>query len=250
MVSHSCKPDGYIAKPAASTATKISQKQQAEDEVSSQTALPTAAHSTNPADYNHTVLPASSGISRRRPRLVIPTLHGQLPLAPIFDHCPSSSDSQPKSQPQSSLDPPSQADISPSLPYTPVDQITHTPLLPPEMPRFPREKTNLRVTLAHQSSSGCDSPILSPRTPQDASSPLLHVPDTLRPRNASLNPRPLLRPRQLSYFHSAPTVSDYTSSSKIGGTVDTNPGVLRTESLASPLILFQPNLSSSLKRAL
>ena len=223
---------------------------QVEAEALPQVASSTAAHSTDPADYNHTVLPTSSGISRRRPRLVIPTLHGQLPSVPAFHRRPSFSDTQSKPQQHPPFNPPSQADISPSLPYTPVEQITHTPLLPPEMPRFPKEKTNLRVTLAHQSSSGHDSPTLSPRTPQDPSSPLLHPLDTLRPRNASANPRPLLRPRRLSYFHSAPAVSDSTSSPKIGGVVDTNSGVHRTESLASPLILFHPNLSSSLKRAL
>lgn len=203
----------------------------------------TAAHSTDPADYNHTVLSTSPGIARKRPKLVIPTLHGQLPPFPTFDRRPSLSDSQPKLRPHS------QADLSPSSPYTPVDQITHTPLLPPEMPRFPREKTNLRVALAQQSSSEYDTPILSPHTPQDPPSPLLHPLDTLRPRNASAHLRPLLRPRQLSYFHSTPTVSDPTSSPKAGGTLDTSSGILRTESLASPLILFQPNLPSGLKRA-
>lgn len=236
------------AKPTASKVTEESRDPRVVSEVLHQVAPPTAVYSTDPADYNHTMLSASPGISRRRPKLVIPTLHGQLPPAPAFQDCrPSSPDSQFKPQPHSPLDPPSQADISPSLPYTPVEQITHTPLLPPEMPRFPREKTNLRVTLAHQSSSEHNTPVLSPHTPQDPSSPLLHPSDTLRPRNASVNPRPLLRPRQLSYFHS---VSDSISSPKVGGVIDTNSGVLRTESLASPLILFQPNLPSGLKRAL
>lgn len=216
----------------------------------SHVAPPTAAHSTDPEDYNHTVLPTSPGISRRRPRLVIPTLRGQLPPIPALDHRPSFSDLQAKPQSRSPLIPPSQADMSPSLPYTPVEQIAHTPLLPPEMPRFPREKTNFRVALTHQSSSEYNTPILSPRTPQDPSSPLLHPLDTLRPRSVSANPRPLLRPRQLSYFHPVPTVSDSTSSPRVGGTVDTNSSTLRTESLASPLILFQPNLPSGLKRAL
>lgn len=246
MVSDSCQPVDCPAKPATSTATKKSPNTRVEAEVSPQVVSPTAAHSIDPADYNHTVLSTSPGISRRRPRLVIPTLLGQLPPAPTFDHRPSFSD--PESHPP--LNPPSQADISPSLPYTPVEQITHTPLLPPDMPRFPREKTNLRVTLAHQSSSGYDTPILSPRTPLDPSSPLLHPSDTIRPRNTSANPRPLLRPRRLSYFHSIPAVSDSASSPKVGGTINTNFGALRTDSLASPLILFQPNLSSGLKRTL
>ena len=235
------------AKPATSNVTKKSEYPHVEAEVLPQVAPPTAARSTNPADYNHTVLPALPGISRRRPKLVIPTLRGELPPVPTPDRCPSFPDSQAKPP----LNPPSQADISPSLPYTPVEQITHTPLLPPEMPRFPREKTNLRVALTHQFSSECNTPILSPRTPQDPSSPLLHPSDTLRPRpGVSANPRPLLRPRQLSYFHPVPTVSDSPSSSRVGGTVDTNSGILRTESLASPLILFQPNLPSGLKRSL
>ena len=246
MVSCSCELVGCPEKPATSKATKKSHHPQVEAEVLSHVALPTAAHSTNPADYNHTVLPTSPGISRRRPKLIIPTLHGQLPPAPVFGHHPSSSDLQLNPQPHSPLNPPSQADISPSLPYTPVEQIAHTPLLPPDMPRFPKEKTNLRVALVHLSSSRCNTPTLSPCTPQDPSSPLLHPSDTLRPRNASANLRPLLRPRQLSYFHSTPTASDSVSSPKAGGTVDTNSGV---QSLASPLILFQQNLYSSLKRA-
>ena len=195
------------------------------------------------------MLPASPGISRRRPKLVIPTLHGQLPPLPTFDHRPSFPDSQSKLQVHS-LSLPSPADMSPTLPYTPVEQITHTPLLPPEIPRFPREKTNLRVTLAQQSSSEYNTPILSPSTPQDPFSPLFHPLDTLRPRNVSSHLRPLLRPRQLSYFHSAPAVSDSTSSPKVGGTLDASSGVPNMESLASPLTLFQPNLSSGLKRAL
>ena len=207
---------------------------------------PTVAHSTDPTDYNHTVLPTSPGISRRRPKLVIPTLRGQLPPLPTFGRRPSFSDSQAKLQ-ENSLSPTSQADISPSLPYTPVEQITHTPVLPPEIPRFPRQKTNLRVILAQQSSSEYNTPILSPRTPQDPSSPLFHPPDTIRPRNISAHPRPLLRPRQLSYFHS---VSDSAFGSKVGSSSDTSSGVLRTESLASPLTLFQPNLPSGLKRIL
>jgi len=239
---------GCPAKPGTSDVSKKSENPQVEVEVLPHVAPPTAAHSTDPKDYNHTVLPASPGIARRRPRLVIPTLRGQLPSIPTLDYRPSFSDSQVKPQSRSPLNPPSQADMSPSLPYTPVEQIAHTPLLPPEMPRFPKEKTNLRVTMSHQSSSEYNTPIVSPRTPQDPSSPLLHTLDTLIPRSGSANPRPLLRPRQLSYFHSVPTVSD--SSPRVGGTVDTNSGILRTESLASPLILFQPNLSSGLKRAL
>lgn len=234
-------------KPGKSEAIKESKNPQTEP--SPRVAPPTAAHFTDPADYNQTVLPTSPGISRKRPKLVIPTLHGQLPPLPTFDHRPSLPDSQSKLQPHS-LSLPSPANISPSIPYTPVEQITHTPLLPPEIPRFPREKTNLRVTLAQQPSSECNTPILSPRTPQDPSSPLFHPLDTLRPRNTSSRLRPLLRPRQLSYFHSAPTVSDSTSSPRVGGTLDTASGVPHTESLASPLILFQPNLSSGLKRAL
>lgn len=199
---------------------------------------PTATtHSTDPADYDHTVLPTSPGISRRLPKLLIPALHNQIPPIPPIDHRPPSADSQHKAQPHS-LNPLLQANTSPPLPYTPLDQIAHTPLLPPEMPRFPRVKTNLRVTLAHQSSSEYNTPILSPRTPQDLTSPLLHPLDTLRPRNASANPRPLLRPRQLSYFHPIPTGSDSAPSPKVGSTLDTNSAVSRTDSLASPLILF------------
>jgi len=243
------KLTNFPAKTATSTVTKEFENPRVEAEALPQVAPPTAAHFTDPADYNHTVLPASPGISRRRPKLVIPTLCGQLPPIPTLDNRPSSSDPQPKPQLRSPLNPPSQANMSPSLPYTPVEQITHTPLLPPEMPRFPKEKTNLRVALTHQSSSEYNTPILSPRTPQDPSSPLLHhPPDTLRPRSVSANPRPLLRPRQLSYFHPVPT--DSTSSPRIGGTVDASSGIHRTESLASPLILFQPNLPSGLKRAL
>lgn len=217
-------------------------------EVIPQVAPPTAAHPTDPAGYNHATLPNSTGISRRRPKLVIPTLSGQLPPVPTFVHRPSLSHSQSKLQPHSLLSPPSQPDTPPSLPYTPVEQITHTPLLPPEMPRFPRERTNLRITLAQKSSSGYNTPILSPHTPQDPSSPLPHPSDTSHPRNSSANPRPLLRPRQLSYFHSTPAVSDPTTSNLgAGGTLDVSSGVFRTESLASPLTLFQPNLSSGLK---
>lgn len=238
MVSDSLDLIVCTVKPGSSKAIKESQKPQAEARVSPHVAPPTTAHSPHPADYNQTVFSASPGISRKRPKLVIPTLHGQLPPFPAFDHRPSFSDSQSKLQTHS-LSPLSQADISPSLPYTPVDQITHTPLLPPEIPRFPREKTNLRVALVQQSSSEYNT---SPHTPQDPSSPLLHPLDTLRPRSASVHARPLLRPRQLSYFHSVPAVSDSTS--------DASSGAPRTESLASPLVLFQPNLPSGLKRAL
>ena len=230
-----------------SKATKESPDPQVEAEALPQVTPLTAAHSTDPADYNHTVLPPSPGISRRRPKLIIPTLQGQLPPFPTFDHRPSPSDPQSKLQSHSLLSPSSQTEASPSLPYTPVEQITHTPVLPPEIPRFPREKTSLRIIFAQQSSSEYNTPILSPCTPQDPSSPLLHPLDTLRPRNATAHPRPLLRPRQLSYFHS---VSDSASSPKLGGTLDTSSGVLGTESLASPLTLFQPNLSSGLKRVL
>ena len=248
-MSASCRLVVCPAKPATSKVAKKSQSSQVGIEALPQVASPTT-YSIDPADYNHSVLSTSLGISRKRPKLVIPTLRGELPPAPTFDHRPSFSDSQPKLQLDSPLNPPSQADISPSLPYTPVEQIAHTPLLPPEMPRFPREKTNLRITLTHQSSSGCNTPILSPRSPQDPSSPLLHPSDILKPRNTFANPRPLLRPRQLSYFHSVPQVSDSTSSPKVGITLDTSSAVIRTESLASPLILFQPNLPSGLKRAL
>lgn len=234
-------------KTGTPKSTKASQDPRAE--ASPQVVPPTATHSTGSADHNHTVLPTLPGISRRRPKLVIPTLHGQLPPLPIFDHRPSLPDSQPKLRVYS-LSPSSPADISSSLPYTPVEQITHTPLLPPEIPRFPREKSNLRVTLAQQPSSEYNSPVLSPRTPQDPSSPLFHPLDTLRPRNAPPRLRPLLHPRKLSYFHPVPTVSDSTSSPKVGGTLDTSSGVPCAESLASPLTLFQPNLSSGLKRAL
>ena len=244
MVSVDCK---FTACSAKTVTSKLVKEPRVEAEVLPPVAPPTTVHSTDPADYNHAVLSTSPGISRRRPKLVIPTLQGRLPPSPAFDHRPSSSGSQPKPQCHSPLGPPSQAETSPSLPYTPVEQITHTPLLPPEMPRFPREKTNLRVALAHQSSSEYNTPILSPPTPQDPSSPLL---ETLRPHSASANPRPLLRPRQLSYFHSVPTVSDSITSPKVGGALEAAPGVLRTESLASPLILFQPNLSSGLKRPL
>ena len=248
MVFGNCELIKSPAKTTIFNVTKKSANPQKEVKVLPQVAPPTAARSTDPADYDHTVLPASPGISRRRPKLVIPTLRGQLPPIPSIDRRPSFSDPQAKPQPYSPLNPPSQANMSPSLPYTPVEQITHTPLLPPEMPRFPREKTNLRVALTHQSSSEYNTPILSPRTPQDPSSPLLQMADTLRPRSVSSNPRPLLRPRQLSYFHPVPT--DSTSSPRIGGTADTGSAILRTESLASPLILFQPNLPSGLKRAL
>ena len=246
MLPRSCELIICPVKPGTSKAIKELKNPQAE--ASPQVAPPTAVYSTDPVDCNHTVLATSPGISRKRPKLVIPTLHGQLPPLPTFDRRPSFSDSQSKLQVHS-LSPPSPADISPSLPYTPVDQITHTPLLPPELPRFPRKKTNLRITLAQQSSSEYNSPILSPPTPQDPSSPLFHPLDTLRPRNPSSHLRPLLRPRQLSYFH---PVSDSTSSPKVGGTLDTNSGsgVPLTESLASPLTLFQPNLTSGLKRAL
>ena len=250
MVFDGYELTGPLAKILTSKVTKKSGNPQVEAEVLPHVAPPTAVHSTDPGDYNHTVLSASPGISRRRPRLVIPTLRGQLPPIPTLDNRPSFSDSQAKPQSRSPLIPPSQADMSPSLPYTPVEQIAHTPLLPPEMPRFPKEKTNLRAALTHQSSSGYNTPILSPHTPQDPSSPLLHSLDTLRPRSVSANPRPLLRPRQLSYFHSVSSISDSTSSPRVGGTVDANSSSLRTESLASPLILFQPNLSSGLKRAL
>lgn len=243
----SCEFTICPVKPGTSKAIKDPKTSRAE--ASPQVAPPTVTHSTDPADYNHTVLPTSPGITRRRPKLVIPTLYGQLPPLPAFDCRSSFPDSQSKLQAHS-LIPPSPADIPPSLPYTPVEQITHTPLLPPEIPRFPKEKTNLRITLAQQSSSEYNTPILSPRTPQDPSSPLFHPLDTLRPRNASSHLRPLLRPRQLSYFHSAPTVSDSTSSPKVGGTLDASSGVPSTESLASPLILFQPSLSSGLKRTL
>jgi hypothetical protein len=238
----------YLVKSGVSKAIKDSKNLQAE--ALPQVALPIATHSTDPAaDYNHTVLSTSPGISRRRPKLVIPTLRGQFPSPPTFDHRPSIPDSQSKLQAHS-LSPPSPANISPSLPYTPVEQITHTPLLPPEIPRFPRVKSNLRVTLAQQTSSEHNTPVLSPCTPQDPSSPLFHPLDTLRPRSAASHLRPLLRPRQLSYFHSVPTVSDSTSSPKVGSTLDTSPSVPCTESLASPLVLFQPNLSSGLGRAL
>lgn len=230
MVPGSCGLTVCTAKPGTSETIKESQNPQAEAEVSPQVAPPTTAHSTDPADYNHTVFSAP-GISRRRLKLAIPTM--QLPPFPAFDHRPSFSDSRSKLQAHSLLNPLSQANISPSLPYTPVDQIIHTPLLPPEMPRFPKEKTNL----------------LSPHTPQDPSSPLFHPLDTLRPRNASAHPRPLLCPRQLSYFHSIPTVSDSTSTSKVGGTLDASPGAPPTESLASPLILFQPNSPYGLERS-
>ena len=246
MVLDTYEPTGRLAKTAISNVAKKSEN----PETLPQVAPPAAAHSIDPEDYNHNVLPVSPGISRRRPRLVIPTLRGELPPIPTLDNRPSFSDLQAKPQSHSPLNPPSQADVSPSLPYTPVEQITHTPLLPPEMPRFPREKANLRVAMGNQSSSGYNTPILSPRTPQDPSSPLLHPLDTLRPRSVSANPRPLLRPRQLSYFHPVPTVSDSTSSHRVAGIVDTNSGILRTESLASPLILFQPTLSSGLKRSL
>jgi len=240
------KSKGPPKQPGTSNITKDSQSPQVEAGDLPQVAPPTAAHSTDPADYNHTVLPTSSGISRRRPKLVIPTLQGQLPPLPTSGRRPPPSDSQSKLQ-EDSLGPSSQADISPSLPYTPVEQITHTPVLPPEIPRFPRQKTNLRVTLAQQPSSEYNTPILSPDTPQDPSSPLSRPSNTIRPQNVSTHPRPLLRPRQLSYFHS---ISDSTSGSKVGSALDTTSGVLRTESLASPLILFQPNLPSGLKRAL
>lgn len=201
----------------------------------------------NPTDYNHTLLSALPGISRRRPKLVIPTLHNQLPTIPTFNRPPSFADSQPRSQ-SHTLSPLSQEDISPSLPHTPLEQITHTPLLPPEMPRFHRMKPTLHVTLAHQSSSGSNTPIISPRPPQDPATPLLHPLDTLRPSDVSANPRPLLRPRQLSYFHPATAVSDSPSIAKADSTRDAIPRVLRTESLASPLILFQPSFPSGLKR--
>jgi len=219
-----------------------SEGSQEEQELSLNPTPPTTARSIDPADYNHAILTTLPGISRRRPKLVIPALHNQLPLIPILGHRPSSADSLSKSQPHSLLDPPSQADVSSPLPHTPLEQITHTPLVPPEIPRFNRTKTNLRVTLTHQSSSEYDTPVLSPRVPQDPTSPLFHPLDALRPRNASANPRPLLRPRQLSYFHSVSAGPDSTSSPK----VDTSSGVLRTESLASPLILFQPTMPSGL----
>ena len=250
VVSDSYELTACLAKTATSNVTKKSENPQVEIEVLPQVAPPTAAYSADPDDYNRNVLSASPGISRRRPRLVIPTLRGQLPPIPTIDHCPSFSDSHAKLQSRPPLNPPPQADMSPSLPYTPVEQIAHTPLLPPEMPRFPREKTNLRVAMSNQSSSEYNTPSLSPRSPQDPSSPLLYPLDTVRPRSVSANPRPLLRPRQLSYFHSVPTISDSTSGPRVGGTVDTNSVIPRTESLASPLILFQPNLSSGLKRAL
>lgn len=217
---------------------------QAEHELSLKPAPSTMAHSADPLDYNHTILPTSPGISRRRPKLVIPTLHNQFPPIPTHNHPPSSADSLPKLQPHSLLSHPSRTDGSPSLPHTPVEQITHTPLLPPEIPRFTRAKSNLRVNLAYQSSSECNTPIFSPRTPQDPTSPLFHPLDTLRPRNASTTSRPLLRPRQLSYFHSVSAGSD--PASKAGNPLDASSGVLRTESLASPLILFHPTLSSGL----
>lgn len=220
---------------------------QLEHELSLNHAQPTVARSADPVDYNHTILPASPGISRRRPKLVIPTLQNQLPPIPTFDRPPSSADSLPKSQPHFFLlSPPPQTEVSPSLPYTPLEQITHTPLLPPEIPRFTRVKTNLRVTLANQCSSEYNTPILSPRASQDPASPLFHPLDTLRSRNASANPRPLLRPRQLSYFHSVSAGPASTPSPKVGGALDTSSGTLRTESLASPLILFQPTWPPSL----
>ena len=217
-------------KPIRSKGVEQSQDPRAEPEVSPK---------PDPVDYNHTVLPASPGISRRPPKLVIPTLHRQLSSFPTFDHHPSSVDSQPKSQPHS-LSPPSQANISPFLPHTPLEQIAHTPLLPPEIPRFLRVKPHLRV--AHQPTFECNTPILFPSIPQDPVSPLFHPLDTLRPPNASANPRPLLRPRQLSYFHSVPTRSD--SSPRVSDVSSTVP---RTESLASPLVLFQPALPSNPK---
>lgn len=140
--------------------------------------------------------------------------------------------------------------MSPSLPRTPLDQITHTPPLPPEIPRFSKAKANLRIALAHQSSSECYIPILSPSVPQDPASPLFHPLDALRSRGASANPRPMLRPRQLSYLHSITAGSDPISSPKLGKTQDTNSSIPRTESLASPLILFQPSLSFGLERSL
>ena len=224
-----------------------SEDPQAEHEPS---APPTITCSTDPADYNHTILSTSPGISRRRPKLIIPTLHNQLPPIPTINHRPSSAESLPKPQPPSLLSLPPQADAPPSLPHTPLDQIAHTPLLPPEIPRFTRVKTDLRVTLTNQSSSGYNTTILSPRASQDPASPLFHPLDTPRPSNASANPRPLLRPRQLSYFHSISIGSDSTSSPKVGNALDTNPGALRTESLASPLILFKPTLPSGLGPAL
>lgn len=220
-----------------------SEDPQAEHELPLKSAPQTTAHSTNPADYDHTILQTSAGISRKRPRLVIPTLYHQLPPVPTFHH-PSCADPLPRSQTHSLLVPPQ--DVSPSLPHTPLEQIAHTPLLPPEIPRFTRVKANLRVNLADQSSSEYNTPILSPRALQDPSSPLFHPLDTLRPRNSSANPRPLLRPRQLSYFHSVSAGPDSTSNPKGGDAFDTSSGLIRTESLASPLILFQPTLPSGL----
>lgn len=218
--------------------------------VSPEPASPTTTHSTDPVDYNHTVLPRSPGISRRRPKLVIPTLRNQLPSNPTSNHRSSSTDSQLELQSPPLFSLLLQGDMSPSLPRTPLDQITHTPPLPPEMPRFSKAKTNLRIALAHQSSSEYYAPVLSPDASQDPASPLFPPLDTRRPRSDSANSRPMLRPRQLSYLHSIPAVSDSISSPKLGNTSDTGSSIPRTESLASPLILFQPSLSSGLKRSL
>ncbi|KAF9792236.1 hypothetical protein BJ322DRAFT_1027867 [Thelephora terrestris] len=231
------EPSLFPVKTVKSKVTEVSQHPRLVQSVSPKPTPPTTAPSTDPADYDHTILPTSLGISRRLPKLVIPTLHNQLPPIPPLDLRPFSADSQYRLQPHS-LTPLLQADISPSLPHTPLDQITHTPLLPPEMPRFPRVKTDLRVTLAHQSSSEYNTPTTSPCTPRDLASPLLHPLEASRPRNTSANPRPLLRPRQLSYFHPVPNGSNAVSNSKVGSTLDTNSAALPTESLASPLILF------------
>ena len=222
-----------------------------EREPSLDPAPPTTVPSADPADYDHTILTTSPGISRKRPKLVIPSLRNQLTLIPTLDHRPSSAaDSLPKSQLHSLLGPPSQGNVSPSLPHTPLEQIAHTPLLPPEIPRFVRAKSNLRVTLAHRSSPGYNTPTLSPYVPQDPTSPLFHPLDAVRPRNSSANPRPLLRPRQLSYFNSISAGPDSSSSPKVSDPLDISSGVLRTESLASPLILFQPTTSFNLGPAL
>ena len=113
-----------------------------------------------------------SSMSRRRTARNLPALHCQLPLPPAFPSNFTASTNSPNSLIPSYLmssiipsRPSSASGSEGSYPITPIDQIVHTPLTPPKLPRLfpPPPRTWARLNV--QARKGDVSPLGTPTLP-------------------------------------------------------------------------------------
>ncbi|EJF60045.1 hypothetical protein DICSQDRAFT_181603 [Dichomitus squalens LYAD-421 SS1] len=160
----------------------------------------------------------NSSMSRRRTARNLPALHCQLPLPPAGLPWPSTTAASPSpSLTPTCLIPPIISSLSPSsgsegsYPITPIDQIVHTPLTPPKLPRLVPPPPRTWARLNAQARKGESSPLGTPTLPlspyllgpMGTAKPTLdrlHIPDAPTGEVRFLTAQPTPSPQALSPF--------------------------------------------------